>query len=99
MEKLALIFQQVKPTPLQERALNQAVRSLLLAQASDWPFIMQTGTTVEYATKRITDHLARFNYLRDSIQKNALDECSVYALEVLDEVFPEADFRNYNTPK
>jgi 1,4-alpha-glucan branching enzyme len=58
---LATTFQGVKASPLQERTLNQAVRSLLLAQASDWPFIMTTGTTVEYATKRITDHLARFN--------------------------------------
>lgn len=96
MEKLARIFQGIRVTPLQERALNQAVRSLLLAQASDWPFIMQTGTTVEYAKKRITDHLARFNYLRDSIQQNAINERSLYALEVLDDVFPEVDFRNYD---
>ena len=99
MEKLASIFQGIKVTPLQERSLNQAVRSLLLAQASDWPFIMQTGTTVEYATKRITDHLARFNYLRDSIQKNAINERYLFAMEVLDDVFPEANFRNYTTPK
>ncbi|NOQ13941.1 MAG: DUF1957 domain-containing protein [Methyloprofundus sp.] len=96
MEKLASIFQSVKATPLQERALNQAVRSLLLAQASDWPFIMQTGTTVEYARKRITDHLARFNYLRDSIRQNAINERSLSALEVLDDVFPDVDFHNYN---
>lgn len=67
----------------------------MLAQASDWPFIMQTGTTVEYATKRITDHLARFNYLRDSIRNNAIDERNLTALEILDDVFPELDFRNY----
>jgi len=44
---------------LQTRALNQAARSILLAQASDWPFIMKSGTTIDYANKRITDHLAR----------------------------------------
>lgn len=98
MEKLAIAFRQVKVTALQERALNQAVRSLLLAQASDWPFIMQTGTTVEYAKKRITDHLARFNYLCDAIRKNALNERYLCALEVLDNAFPEADFRNYYKP-
>ncbi len=99
MEKLAFIFQDVKVSPLQERALNQAVRSLLLAQASDWPFIMKTGTTVEYAKKRITDHLARFNYLRESIQKNAINERYLYALEVLDDIFPDTDFRTYYQPK
>jgi len=81
---------------LQERALNQAVRSLLLAQASDWPFIMKTGTTVEYAKKRITDHLARFNYLFDSIQNNAINEQKLCALEILDDAFPDTDFRNFH---
>ena len=33
------------------RALNQAARELLLAQSSDWAFIMKTGTMVEYATR------------------------------------------------
>jgi predicted glycosyl hydrolase (DUF1957 family) len=32
------------------RALNQAAREVMLAQASDWAFIMKTGTTVPYAT-------------------------------------------------
>ena len=99
MEKLASIFHGVKVSSIQERALNQAVRSLLLAQASDWPFIMKTGTTVEYAKKRITDHLARFNYLRESIQKNAIDERYLFALELLDDVFPDTDFRNYYESK
>ena len=36
-------------TALRRRALNQAARELLLAQSSDWAFIMKTGTMVEYA--------------------------------------------------
>jgi len=36
---------------------------LLLAQSSDWAFIMKTNTTVEYAKKRTRDHVARFDYL------------------------------------
>jgi len=32
---------------LQERALNQAARELLLAQSSDWAFIMRTGLLCE----------------------------------------------------
>jgi len=96
LEKLVLALQGSKVNLLQERALNQAVRSLLLAQASDWPFIMKTGTTVEYAKKRITDHLARFNYLLDSIKTNTINERSLSALEVLDDVFPEIDFRSFH---
>ncbi|MDF1581695.1 MAG: 1,4-alpha-glucan branching protein domain-containing protein [Methyloprofundus sp.] len=96
LETLVLSLQGSKVNPLQERALNQAVRSLLLAQASDWPFIMKTGTTVEYAKKRITDHLARFNYLLDSIKTNTINQRSLSALEVLDDIFPDIDFRNFH---
>ena len=34
------------------RALNQAARELLLAQSSDWAFIIKTGTMVDYAVRR-----------------------------------------------
>jgi 1,4-alpha-glucan branching enzyme len=85
----------ISVNPLQERAFNQAVRSLLLAQSSDWPFIMKSGTTVDYAIKRITDHLARFNYLYDSLRKGKIDERYLSALEIMDNIFPDIDFRNY----
>ena len=48
-------------------AATQAVRELLLAQASDWAFIMKTGTMVPYAIKRTTDHLLRFQRLYEQI--------------------------------
>ncbi|WP_419621582.1 glycoside hydrolase family 57 protein [Thiolapillus sp.] len=95
MERLAEDFSNVARGSLQERALNQAARSLLLAQASDWPFIMKSGTTIEYARKRITDYLARFNYLHDSIRKNQIDEKYLVALEIMDDIFPNIDFRDY----
>ena len=99
MEKLAMDLQRVTLTPLQIRTLNQAARSLLLAQASDWPFIMKSGTTTEYANKRITDHLARFNYLQDSIRKNRINERYLTALEMMDNIFPDIDFKDYNPNK
>lgn len=99
MEQLAVAFRGVKPTALQRRALNQAARSLLLAQASDWPFIMKSGTTVEYANKRITDHLARFNYLYDCIRNNRIDERYLTALEIMDDIFPNIDYRRYKPPQ
>ncbi len=37
------------PPALTARALKQAARELLLAQSSDWPFILRTGTSPEYA--------------------------------------------------
>ncbi len=96
MEKLATDLRGLAVSPLQERALNQAARSLLLAQASDWPFIMKSGTTRDYARKRITEHLARFNYLHDSIRKNNINERYLLALETMDNIFPEINFRDFN---
>ncbi len=95
MEKLVTDLARMKVNERQQRALNQALRSLLLAQASDWPFILKSGTTADYAKKRLTDHLARFNYLHDSIRKNRIDERYLSALEVMDDIFPDIDFRDY----
>ncbi len=97
MQKLSKDFSGISVSPFQERALNQALRSLLLAQASDWPFIMKAGTTTEYAKKRITDHLARFNYLHDCIRKNRINERYLMALEIMDHIFPDIDFRGYKS--
>lgn len=99
MEKLVTDLKAFKVSELQQRALNQALRALLLAQSSDWPFILKSGTTVEYAKKRITDHLARFNYLHDCIRKNRIDERYLTALEVMDDIFPIIDFRDYCVPQ
>lgn len=95
MEQLACQYGDRAIDPLLRRALNQAARSLLLAQSSDWPFILKTGTTTEYAKKRITDHLARFNYLTDCIVQLKIDEYTLTALETLDKIFPDIDFRDY----
>ncbi|MCL5022607.1 MAG: DUF1957 domain-containing protein [Nitrospirae bacterium] len=75
------------------RALNQCVRELLLAQSSDWPFIINNGTSEGYAVRRIKDHVARFRYLADSIEKKSIDEEYLSAIEEIDNIFPNADYR------
>lgn len=95
IERLAADYTHVQAGSLEERALNQAARSLLLAQSSDWPFIMKSGTTVEYARKRITDQLARFNYLQDTVLNNEIDEYYLTGLEQMDNIFPHINFRDY----
>ncbi len=95
MEKLARDLKNTQLTDLQQRASNQALRSLLLAQASDWSFILTAGTTSEYANRQLEDHLARFHYLLDGLRKNRLDEDYVAALEIMDDIFPALDFRRY----
>jgi len=78
-----------------ERALNQAARELLLAQSSDWAFIMKTGTMVEYAVKRTKDHVNRFTALYDMIKAGRPDLRLVEELEYKDNLFPEMDYRVY----
>ncbi len=83
------------PDPLTARALNQAARELLLAQSSDWAFIMKTGTMVEYAVRRTKDHIGRFNRLYDQIRRGAVDEGWLEDLERRDNLFPWLDYRVY----
>jgi 1,4-alpha-glucan branching enzyme len=95
MTELATRFRSEPPGSLRDRLLKQAARSLLLAQSSDWPFIMKCGTAVDYAHKRVRDQLARFNFLCDAVARNDVDEVKLVALERMDNVFPFVDFRLY----
>jgi len=74
------------------RALNQSLRELLLLQSSDWAFIMTTGTTVPYATKRFRLHLDNFRLLAEQIEGNRLDMEYVAHLEGRAPIFPTIDF-------
>ena len=75
---------------------NQAARELLLAQSSDWAFIMKTDTMVEYAKKRTRDHIARFDYLYRSLTGQcALEEPILREFEERDNIFPDLDYRVY----
>jgi 1,4-alpha-glucan branching enzyme len=75
------------------RALDQAARELMLAQASDWPFMISRGTTVAYATKRVTDHLARFTRLADDVDRDTIDVAWLDAIAAADALFPTVDYR------
>lgn len=83
--------------PLLRRALNQLVRELLLAQSSDWAFIMKTGTAVKYAIERVRSHLGRFQALarEAGIGSHAIDAVRLAEIEQQDNLFPDIDFRVY----
>jgi 1,4-alpha-glucan branching enzyme len=88
----ALARKFVNATSLQERALQQAARELLLAQASDWPFILRTGTSPDYARKRVKDHLFRFIALHDQLTSTGVDETWLARIEARDNIFPEVNY-------
>ncbi|MCC6849571.1 MAG: DUF1957 domain-containing protein [Deltaproteobacteria bacterium] len=80
---------------LAKRALDQAARELLLAQASDWAFIIARGTVVDYAVRRTTEHLERFGRLADEIERGPIDERRLVAIETADNLFPTLDAGRY----
>ena len=80
---------------LTRRSLNQAARELLLAQASDWPFIMSRGTVVEYAVRRAREHLLGFNDLYLMLQEGQIRKDRLSELENKDNIFPRLDYRVY----
>jgi 1,4-alpha-glucan branching enzyme len=82
--------------PLRARALKQAARELLLAQSSDWAFIMKTGTAVTYALKRTKDHLGRFRKLYEDLKHGSIDIDWLSDAEAKDNIFPELDYRIYS---
>jgi len=75
--------------PAQRDLLSQAGRELLLAQSSDWSFILRAGTTTELARERIERHLDRFWRLIDAIESNTLPPQQwLEALQLEDGLFP-----------
>ena len=80
---------------LERRALNQAARELLLAQSSDWAFIMRTGTMVPYAVRRTRSHLMRFHKLYEDILAGKIDAGWVEKVEAIDNIFPNVDYSVY----
>jgi len=82
---------------LQRRALNQAARELLLAQASDWAFIMATGTMTEYAVRRTKTHILNFKGLWHQLTENRLEESWISELEGRHNLFPNLDYRLYRS--
>lgn len=76
-----------------KRALNQAARELILAQGSDWAFILHNKTTVGYAQQRIKNHLGRFNQLYHQMQTDSLNADWLAYLEYQDNIFPDVDYR------
>ena len=80
---------------LKKKALNQCARELLLAQSSDWPFIITMNTMVEYAHKRVKDHVGRFNALADMIDKDEINEEYLNDVHFKDLIFPDVDYRIY----
>ncbi|MFN2570020.1 MAG: 1,4-alpha-glucan branching protein domain-containing protein [Gemmatimonadales bacterium] len=72
--------------------LAQATRSMLLAQASDWQFIISTGEAGDYATQRFDEHCGQAEDLVRALGSGKLDDATMARVEALgaqDNLFPD----------
>jgi 1,4-alpha-glucan branching enzyme len=81
-----------------QRILGQASRELLLLEASDWQFLITTGTARDYAERRVAEHYAEFKRLSEMLRHlDAGEGLSPEMLETLrrlerqDFCFPDLD--------
>jgi 1,4-alpha-glucan branching enzyme len=82
----------------QRNLLTQAGRELLLAQSSDWSFILRAGTTTELARERIHRHLDRFWRLMDAIENGTeLPGEWLAGVQREDGLFPELNAADWAT--
>ncbi|MFM8936786.1 MAG: glycoside hydrolase family 57 protein [Vulcanococcus sp.] len=82
----------------QRDLLTQAGRELLLAQSSDWSFILRAGTTTELARERIERHLQRFWTLMRALDAgNAPDPAWLQAVGREDGLFPQLNAADWAT--
>ena len=82
-------------SPFVQRTLKQLARELLLAQSSDWAFLMKTGTAVDYATRRTKDHILRFTNLHEMLESGLENESFLKACEDRDNIFPHVNWKHY----
>ncbi len=96
-ELMAHIANKYKNTSdsLMVRSLNQLARELVLAQSSDWAFIITAQTMVEYAIRRTKQHVNYFLKLYDMVIHQKIDEAWLWDIEKKDNIFPEINFKHY----
>jgi 1,4-alpha-glucan branching enzyme len=77
--------------PQQHAVLAQATRSMLLAQGSDWQFIISTAEAADYASQRFDEHCGQAEDLVRALASDTIDDATMRRVEALgaqDSVFP-----------
>ena len=70
-------------------------KRIATSSKSDWLFIITNGTMVDYAKKRIKDHIGRFTKLYNQIKSDTIDEEFLKDISKKDCVFPDIDYQIY----
>ncbi|HEY3320771.1 MAG TPA: 1,4-alpha-glucan branching protein domain-containing protein [Planctomycetota bacterium] len=79
---------------IEKRALNQAARELMLAQASDWPFLISMDQSSRYAEVRLIKHIDRAKELMRQVEAKDINAAYLKTIETTDTLLAEdMDFR------
>ncbi|MGH8020760.1 MAG: 1,4-alpha-glucan branching protein domain-containing protein, partial [Opitutaceae bacterium] len=81
----------IAPPSLRERALQRSAQLLLLAQASDWPFMISAGPLAALAQSRLRHLITAADRLLTMVENDAIDETTVSALESAEPAFGQVD--------
>ena len=84
---------------VKKRALNQAAREVLLAQSSDWAFMMKMDTDAAYAVRRIKEHIYNFNRIYFFLITGKIEEVWLSSLEYKNNLFSDINYKIYSSPK
>jgi len=74
-----------------QRTINQAMKELLLAQSSDWPFLIEKARASGYAEKRVRCHIANFDRLFSMAEGVDTDTAWLSELEDRNNIFAWLD--------
>jgi len=91
MSELAKRFED--ESGLKRRALNQAAREVLLAQSSDWPFILKGGTASPFAARQLKGHIDNFLKIYNDLSGNNIDTEWLTTTEKKNGLFQDLDYR------
>ncbi|MFL1677444.1 1,4-alpha-glucan branching protein domain-containing protein [Paenibacillus dendritiformis] len=84
---------QADPRPVLDGMMNRALKEWMLAASSDWAFIMDAGTVVEYAAARTREHLRRCRILLDGVMAGQEEAELLRQWEADYPCFPALDYR------
>ena len=58
---------------------------------------LRTGTSPNYARRRVKDHLLRFISLHEQLTVTRVDEKRLAEVEATDNIFPDIDYRYWRS--
>ncbi|SHE38557.1 (1-_4)-alpha-D-glucan branching enzyme [Marinitoga hydrogenitolerans DSM 16785] len=76
----------------EKKIISLMIRELMLAQSSDWAFIISSGTTVEYAVNRIKTHVKRFFELNAMLESGKIEKNKLKYYMWVDKIFENIDY-------